>query len=140
MVDEAYTEFMEDGNDHTVIPLISEGYDIIVAKTLSKIHGFAGLRIGYALGTKASIERIKKYSQWPVTPSGPAVEAAKASLVDYEFLDYCREENRKAKEKTYSILKSQNFKYIPSYTSFALFEIPISPSEFLPQMEEKVWV
>lgn len=137
MVDEAYTEFMPDGPRHSVVPLIKEGYDIVVAKTFSKIHGFAGLRIGYALGTKKSIGRLHKYSQWPVTPNGPAVEAARASLQDSEFEAFCRAKNDEARNATYEILNQLKVPYLESHTSFVLFQIPESPQAFLPKMEQE---
>ena len=45
-VDEAYLEFLDNPDANTVVGLVAEGKDVIVARTFSKIHGMAGLRIG----------------------------------------------------------------------------------------------
>ena len=45
--DEAYFEFLDDPPD--TLRFVREGRNVIVLRTFSKIHGLAGLRIGYAL-------------------------------------------------------------------------------------------
>lgn len=41
-VDEAYLEFLEKPETQTMVNLVAEGRDVIVARTFSKIHGMAG--------------------------------------------------------------------------------------------------
>jgi len=89
-VDEAYTEFHPDPDSITVKKLIKEGYNIMLAKTFSKIHGFAGLRVGYALGQPETMSRIEKYRMQMTTMTGPSISAAMASYQDMEFMDVCR--------------------------------------------------
>src|SRR6266487_414042 len=45
--DEAYFEFLDNPPD--TLRFVREGRNVIVLRTFSKIHGLAGLRIGYAL-------------------------------------------------------------------------------------------
>ena len=46
LVDEAYFEFVEDPDYATMMDLVRDGHqNIIVARTASKIHALAGLRI-----------------------------------------------------------------------------------------------
>lgn len=49
IVDEAYAEFLPDGDD--AISLALAGGPVIVARTFSKAYGMAGLRIGYVVGS-----------------------------------------------------------------------------------------
>ena len=49
-VDEAYYEFVENPEYGSMIDLIAEGHrNIIVARTASKIHGLAGLAVGFGV-------------------------------------------------------------------------------------------
>ncbi|HWA35570.1 MAG TPA: histidinol-phosphate transaminase, partial [Cyclobacteriaceae bacterium] len=55
-IDEAYMELLDDPDAETAVGMIHEGYDVIIARTFSKIHGMAGLRVGYMV---AKPERVK---------------------------------------------------------------------------------
>src|SRR5207244_10456825 len=46
--DEAYFEFLDNPPD--TLQYVREGRNIVVLRTFSKIHGLAGLRVGYAVG------------------------------------------------------------------------------------------
>jgi len=133
-VDEAYTEFHPDPDSLTVKKLIKEGHNIIVAKTFSKIHGFAGLRVGYAIGQPDTMKKIGLYRLQMTTMTGPSIVAAMASYQDKEFMNYCRAKNTEAREFTYSILKDLGYEYVPSNTSFMVFPITMDPKIFLKNM------
>ena len=51
--DEAYFEFLDDPPD--TLRFVREGRNVIVLRTFSKIHGLAGLRIGYAVAPSEMI-------------------------------------------------------------------------------------
>ena len=61
LVDEAYYDYVTDPDHDTHIPIAVENPRVIVARTFSKAHGLAGLRIGYAVGHP---ETIKKMAEW----------------------------------------------------------------------------
>lgn len=53
LIDEAYLELADDFAGRTCAPLVAEGRNVVVARTFSKLHGMAGLRLGYALAPVA---------------------------------------------------------------------------------------
>ena len=55
LVDEAYHHFVEDSRYRTACELIDKHPNLVVARTFSKIYGMAGLRLGYAVGSKERI-------------------------------------------------------------------------------------
>lgn len=57
VLDEAYVEFAK-GVDGT--QLLDRFPNVVVVRTLSKAHGLAGLRIGYAIGDEAVIEAVSR--------------------------------------------------------------------------------
>ncbi|MUG76965.1 histidinol-phosphate transaminase [Commensalibacter melissae] len=56
IIDEAYIDF----GGKSVIPLINQFQNLLVVRTFSKFHAFAGLRVGYAIGNTQLIEGIKR--------------------------------------------------------------------------------
>lgn len=49
IVDEAYLEYLPDFASRSAIDLVREGANVIVFRTFDKIHGLAGLPMGYAV-------------------------------------------------------------------------------------------
>ncbi|MDH5277322.1 MAG: aminotransferase class I/II-fold pyridoxal phosphate-dependent enzyme, partial [Gammaproteobacteria bacterium] len=67
---------------------VRAGEAVIVTRTFSKLHGLAGLRVGYALAPPELIQRLEKHR---MTIQGCAgVAAATASYQDQEFQDLSR--------------------------------------------------
>jgi histidinol-phosphate aminotransferase len=60
-LDEAYAEYLENPPD--LRHFIKEGKKIICLRTFSKIHGLAGLRIGYGYGSNEMISLLQKARQ-----------------------------------------------------------------------------
>ncbi|MGK7388892.1 MAG: pyridoxal phosphate-dependent aminotransferase [Candidatus Cyclobacteriaceae bacterium M2_1C_046] len=133
-VDEAYNEYLEDYQDHTVINLLKEGVPVTVARTLSKAHGFAGLRVGYLVGPVPMIERMKTYRPWVTTLSGPSIAAAKATLTDEDILKTTREKNAESRSYTVENLKSIGYSPFDSKTNFVFFPLQITGEEYINKM------
>jgi histidinol-phosphate aminotransferase len=136
-VDEAYTEFLDNPKAHTVIPLVKEGYDIIVAKTFSKVYGMAGLRVGFALAQEKRIKQLEKHGVSLSIVSKTSVAAATACLDDADFIAYSRKKNQESKKVTYQVIKEAGYNSaISSYTSFIMFPIDMDGKLFLSKMEK----
>lgn len=121
LVDEAYNEFV---GLPSLMPLTITNKNIIIAKTFSKIYGLAGSRVGYALAHPDTIAKLNELNGWPNgSISQVSVAAASAALDDQEFVKYCASKTTEAREKVYSTLKDLNLEFIPSYTSFLMFNI-----------------
>src|SRR5687768_8778648 len=57
LVDEAYHHYVESKDYESVIPLVKQYPNLIVARTFSKIYGMACLRCGYCITQRAKIGR-----------------------------------------------------------------------------------
>lgn len=136
-VDEAYIELSENGMKDSMAPLVAKGRNIFVSRTFSKIHGMAGLRIGYMIGKKETLEEIGKITRGGMGITAPSVMAATASLDDHEFLESCKSKLNAAKQYTVEYLKGKGFEPIPSETNFVIFPIQMDPEKFLASMREK---
>lgn len=88
LVDEAYLDLWEDWPAHTATDRVRAGDPVIVTRTFSKLHGMAGLRVGYALAPPETIQRLEKHRMTLLGCAG--VAAATASYQDLEFQDFSR--------------------------------------------------
>ncbi len=136
-IDEAYHDFVEDPDYSSMTGLVKEGHDVIIARTFSKIHGFAGLRVGYAIAKKEIIDEFKRIRTNFASIGVLSLRAAIASYKDNVYTDSCRQKNREAKEYFYGILKGIGFDYIPSQTNFVLFPIDRDSEKFRDEILEK---
>lgn len=136
-IDEAYLDLTDGGLDNSVAPLISEGYNVMVARTFSKIHGMAGLRIGYMLAQEETLEKINDITRGGMGITGPSIAAASASLADKEFLSESKSKIKAARTYMTEYLDSKGFNYMPSETNFIIFPIDLDGNEFLTQIYER---
>lgn len=136
-VDEAYLELSKNGLRDSMNTLVAEGKNVIVARTFSKIHGMAGLRVGYAIGKKETLDIISEITRGGMGITGPSIAAASSSLDNQEFLDSCKTKITDARNYTITYLKENNFSCLPSETNFLIFEIPMEGRAFLKKIYAK---
>ena len=133
-IDEAYLGFLDDAAKKSMVSLINEGKDVIIARTFSKIHGMAGLRIGYIVAQEATLDKIQKITRGGMGISYPTIFAASVSMDDVAFQNKSRKLNAECREYVYSVLDKMGYSYVPSSTSFILFPIEMEGKEFLEKM------
>ena len=136
-VDEAYLEYLPDFKSKSMVPLIQEGKNVIVARTFSKVHGMAGLRIGYAVARPETLEKVYGISRGNMGLCKTSLMGAMASMQDADFLKKSVALNDKFRAQTYAGLEAQGLEYIPSVTSFILFPIAMPGDEFLEGMYDR---
>ena len=144
-VDEAYNEFLPDPKAASVVGLIAEGQRVLVAKTFSKVHGMAGLRIGYLMGPADMLERVRDFGDGEMGLSIVSLKAAIASYQDLDFVRDCLEKNAAVRSYTEKALQQLDYAYIPSHTNFMMFPIRMETEVFRKQMAERgvgirVWI
>ncbi|WP_276167629.1 pyridoxal phosphate-dependent aminotransferase [Zobellia alginiliquefaciens] len=133
-IDEAYLGFLDDAAEKSMVSLINEGKDVIIARTFSKIHGMAGLRLGYIVAQETTLGKIQKITRGGMGISYPSIFAASTSMDDIEFQNKSRKLNAECREYVYSVLDKMGYEYVPSSTSFILFPIEMEGKVFLEKM------
>jgi histidinol-phosphate aminotransferase len=87
ILDEAYREYIRDGDVPDGIDLYRDRPNVAVLRTFSKAYGLAGLRIGFLIGHPPVADAIRK-TMLPFTVNAIAQAAAVASLnAEDELLD-----------------------------------------------------
>ena len=136
-VDEAYIELSKNGIKDSVVSLVAKGKDVIVLRTFSKIHGMAGLRIGYILGKEETLKKISDVTRGGMGITAPSIAAASTSMDGKEFLEDCKQKITEARDYTASYLNKKKYTVLPSETNFLIFEISMDGKEFLEKIYAK---
>ena len=136
-IDEAYIDYLPDPEATTLIDSVKKGQNVIVARTFSKLHGFAGLRIGYMVGLTDMMAKLEPYCSRGQSISATSVAAAMASYTDKEHLAAALVKTTKSKEYLYSVLKAQGYDYIPSYANFVMFPVNMDSQRFMDEMAKR---
>ncbi|MGB9473995.1 MAG: histidinol-phosphate transaminase [Candidatus Udaeobacter sp.] len=118
--DEAYFEFLDDAPD--TLQFVREGRNIVVLRTFSKIHGLAGLRIGYAVASADLVQVLHKTRQ-PFNVNSIAQVGAIAALGDGEHL----RETKQAVDEGRAYLQEQFTKmkisFVPGTANFVMVNV-----------------
>ncbi len=122
LVDEAYFHYAESPDYETVIPLIHDHPNLIVARTFSKIHGMAGLRLGYAVAMPQTIASLRDQQAFD-SLNILVVVAAQASLKDPAHLENSRRLNRETRDWLRTSAAGMGYKPLPSETNFMMIDL-----------------
>jgi histidinol-phosphate aminotransferase len=128
LVDEAYYHYADSPDYESVMPMVKDYPNLIVARTFSKIYGMAGLRCGYSVAQRETIERIRPYQPWD-SVNIMALAAAMASLNDTDQVTNGRRLNTEAKAFLTGQLEAMGYKQIPSQANFVMIDVkrPVVP-------------
>ncbi|MDQ6723390.1 MAG: histidinol-phosphate aminotransferase family protein [Thermoproteota archaeon] len=126
LLDESYVEFISDKDEkryNYFINLIKDYNNIVVLRSLTKTCGLAGLRIGYAVSNKKTIEKMKnKLIAWNV--NGLAQIAAREALKDKNYLNSAKKIIEIERRRSFDMLKKNDkIKPICTDVNFYLIEI-----------------
>jgi histidinol-phosphate aminotransferase len=122
LVDEAYFHYVESPDYETVAPLVRDYPNLIVARTFSKIYGMAGLRCGYCVAQRQTVERLRAHQPWD-SVNIMAITAALASLRDASHVERGRRLNSEVKQSVCSSLDRAGLAYIPSAANFMMIDM-----------------
>ncbi|MCS1409396.1 MAG: Histidinol-phosphate aminotransferase [Verrucomicrobia subdivision 3 bacterium] len=122
VIDEAYIEYLDNPLD--LLPRIRKGkpQNLLLMRTFSKIHGLAGLRLGYGLGCDTIVGALEKIRQ-PFNTNSIAQAAALAALDDVAHVEESRRHNRQGIEMFESFCRERGWLYVPSFANFVLIQV-----------------
>ncbi|NVE95597.1 histidinol-phosphate transaminase [Altererythrobacter lutimaris] len=135
VVDQAYAEYLSDGEDDGGLALAAAHDNVLVTRTFSKIYGLAGERVGWATGAPGLIDVLNRIrGPFNVTTSGQA--AALAAIGDQGFVTQSRDHNAAGLDKlTHAVeaLGNHGLRAIPSKANFllVLFEGAVTAEQAL---------
>ena len=119
VVDEAYIDFVDDPAFPRVTEFITAGYNIIVARTFSKVYGLASLRVGYGFGNLERIAPVRKRRHSFQTGS-MAYAGAAAALNDEVYIVNTIDMVREGRNYLYGALSDIGLNFLRSQGFFVL--------------------
>lgn len=122
VLDQAYLEYLEQPLD--LLPLIRSGQhpNLFLTRTFSKIHGLAGLRVGYGIGHPDFVAALEKIRA-PFNVNGLAQTAALAALDDTEHLERTRANNTAGRSQLEAGCRALGLAFVPSAANFLLVRV-----------------
>ena len=135
-VDEAYHEYVDNPDYESMVGLIAAGHNnIIVSRTSSKIHGLAGMRVGFGFAHPDLINEMNMRKTGEETVLGLA--AAYASYQDMEFQNFSRRKNKESLAIVEGMCENLGLRYAKSNTNFTFIETGIENAVVQDRMREQ---
>lgn len=122
VLDYAYWEYVEAKDLSDPMRLLRDFPEVVILRTFSKIHGLAGLRVGYGVGAPETIANLEKVRQ-PFNLNSLGLLAAEASLRDTAFTRRARGANSIAKKFWMRGLDKLGIPYWPTQGNFILADV-----------------
>ena len=127
IIDEAYADF----GDVSVLGLVNKYENLLVVRTYSKSRALAGMRIGYAIGSKTLISALKavKFSYNSYTMNYVSIYAGAAAINDDKYFKEIVSKVINTREKAKDTLKKLGFSFTDSKTNFLFATHKSVPAE-----------
>ena len=122
VLDEAYTEYLEPAQRADSLAWVREHPRLLVTRTFAKIHGLAGLRVGFGVGDATLIDLCNRVRQ-PFNVNSVALAAAVAALGDDDFVARSAAANRAGMAQMRAGLDALGVPYIHSAGNFLAVEV-----------------
>ncbi len=136
VLDEAYCDYAERADYPDSLKLFRERQNLLILRTFSKVHGLAGLRIGYGIGHAGLVRELNKL-RTPFNVSNVAQAAALAALDDKEHVAGSVEMNRAERRKLTEGLAKLGLRPAPSETNFVFVELGTDASRICQELLQK---
>ena len=136
LIDEAYIHF---AGVPDALDLVTQGKDVIVLRTFSKIYGMAGIRCGVAMGRPDLLAKLQRYGMNPMPVTAAA--AANASLSDAALIAARRQINADVRGNTFSWLQANGWRYTPSVSNCFMIDTGHNGKDVIAAMQaENVYI
>ncbi len=121
VIDECFTEFLDEEEFYSVMSEIAELPNVIILKAFTKIYAMAGLRLGYCIcGCSETAEKIRSMLQ-PWAVSTAASKAGCAALTVDGFIEKTKEYIRKNRQVMTEALKRLGYRVYDTKANYIFF-------------------
>jgi len=122
VVDEAYHHFVEDPAYSTAAAWLARFPNLVVVRTFSKIHGLAGMRLGYAIGSQQRCDELRRHAFFSPA-NAAALAAALACLDDAAHVTDQRRKLNGTRRWLCAQLEAEGRRYLPSEANFVMIHL-----------------
>jgi len=123
VLDAAYAEYVRRNDYASGIELVSANRNVVMTRTFSKIHGLAGLRIGWLYGPAEIVDALNRV-RGPFNVNAPAIAAGSAAIRDRAHVDKAIAHNDKWLPRLTEAFEAMGLKVTPSVGNCVLVHFP----------------
>lgn len=140
IVDEAYVDF----GGESALPLVDKYENLLVVQTFSKSRSMAGMRIGFAIGSRALIDAMyavrNSYNSY--TMNMPSILCGVEAVTDHAYFEKTTKAIMETREDVAEKLTKLGFHVLPSSANFLFAAHESVPAEelFLMLREKHIYV
>ena len=140
IIDEAYVDF----GGESALPLVKKYDNLLVVQTFSKSRSMAGMRIGFAIGSRALIDAMyavrNSYNSY--TMNMPSILCGVEAVKDYDYFEATRTSIMITRDDVKEKLEKLGFQVLPSSTNFLFAAHKSVPAEelFMMLREKHIYV
>ena len=120
--DAAYAEYIRNDDYIDGSELVEKYNNVIMLRTFSKLHGLAGLRLGWGYSNSKIINYLMAV-RGPFSVNTMAIKAGIIAMKDIDFQKYCFDFNLKSMKLMEVELAKLGIKFINSSTNFILMNL-----------------
>lgn len=140
VIDSAYAEFVEEADYEDGRDLVDVYKNVVMLRTFSKIHGLAGLRLGWGYFS-AEVADIINRVRGPFNVSVPAQLAGIAALADKDFIRQSVQLASEGRKLLTEKLQGLGLKVYPSVGNFLLVDFGLKAEDIrLKLRDRKIFV
>jgi len=122
VLDEAYTEFLPAELQYDSIAWVGRYPNLLVSRSMSKVYGLAGVRIGYGIAQVGITDLLNRIRQ-PFNVNSLAQAAAIAALNDDAFVARSAKLNADGYRQLTQAFDAMGIEYVPSLGNFVLIKV-----------------
>jgi len=123
VIDAAYAEYVRRNDYEAGIELVSANENVVMTRTFSKIHGLAGLRIGWMYAPAHVVDAINRV-RGPFNVNAAAIVAGAAAMKDRDHVERSVAYNTMWLERLTKGLEALGLVVTPSVGNFLLIHFP----------------
>ena len=123
VLDAAYAEYVRRNDYASGLELVATSENVVMTRTFSKIHGLAGLRIGWLYGPEGVVDALNRI-RGPFNMNAPAIAAGAAAIADAAHEDAALAHNSEWLPRVTAGIEALGLTVTPSVGNFVLIHFP----------------
>jgi histidinol-phosphate aminotransferase len=126
VLDAAYAEYVRRNDYASGLELVATADNVVMTRTFSKIHGLAGLRLGWMVAPAHVVDAVNRI-RGPFNVNGPAIAAGIAALQDEAHQAKAVAHNEEWLGRLTDEIEALGLEVTPSVGNFLLIHFPMEP-------------
>jgi histidinol-phosphate aminotransferase len=136
IIDEAYFDYITMKEYPDSFKFLLENKNVLILRTFSKIHGLAGLRVGYGVSKPEIISALMKV-RTPFNTNRLGQIGAIAALDDATHIKRSRKLNEAGKKYLYKELKKLKVFHLQTYANFIFVNFARDSKEIFEELQKR---